>query len=55
MKMKDISAHTMEAGDNLSSTLPEEFSKQKGIKTYLLKSGTKNQEIIDLLWSVILT
>ncbi len=40
-------------GDNLSfSTLPEEFLKQKGIKTYLLKSAkTKNHEIIDLLWN----
>ena len=49
---KFIRAYHHGLGDNLAfSTLPEEFLKQKNIKTFLLKSSKfRNQEISDLVW-----
>ena len=39
-------------GDSLQfSTLPEEFAKQKGRKTYIVPDAPfRNQEIYDLVW-----
>ena len=52
--MSDIflKAYHSGLGDNLQfSTLPEQFSKQHGKKTYILESASfRNEEIYDLIW-----